>query len=169
MRGGQAKNQQETKKRNNEIINNLKQTLGKPTIVEAQRTLKILEKLIERIAIVMHLDSEFVMKFNEINNPQKFKLNRTLVQELSPQIQETLINQAKMESEYRTFAQLEQQIKDGEVVEEEKQKEYERVKKDMAYTFKSLIRGLERHPADIEIIKSLKVNSTPNAETMNIH
>ena len=83
MRGGQAKNQQETKKRNNEIINNLKQTLGKPTIVEAQRTLKILEKLIERIAIVMHLDSEFVIKFNEINNPQKFKLNRTLVQELS--------------------------------------------------------------------------------------
>ena len=74
-----------------------------------------------------------------------------------------------MEGEYRTFAQLEQQIKDGEVVEEEKQKEYERVKKDMAYTFKSLIRGLERHPQDIEIIKSLKVNSTPNAETINIH
>ena len=39
----------------------------------------------------------------------------------------------------------------------------------MAYTFKSLIRGLERHPSDIEIIKSLKVNSTPNSETMNIH
>lgn len=37
----QGKNQ-EIKKRNIEIINNLKQTLGKPTIVEAQRTLKIL-------------------------------------------------------------------------------------------------------------------------------
>ena len=117
----------------------------------------------------MHLDSEFVIKFNEINNPQKFKLNRTIVQELSQEIQDALVNQARMEGEYRTFAQLEQQIKDGEVVEEEKQKEYERVKKDMAYTFKSLIRGLERHPQDIEIIKSLKVNSTPNAETINIH
>lgn len=42
MKPGQAKNVQEAKKRNNEIINNLKQTLGKPTIVEAQRTLKIL-------------------------------------------------------------------------------------------------------------------------------
>ena len=37
-----GKNAQEMKKRNNEIINNLKQTLSKPTIVEAQRTLKIL-------------------------------------------------------------------------------------------------------------------------------
>jgi hypothetical protein len=37
-----SKTAQETKKRNIEIINNLKQTLSKPTIVEAQRTLKIL-------------------------------------------------------------------------------------------------------------------------------
>ena len=61
---GQSKNVQEAKKRNNEIINNLKQTLGKPTIVEAQRTLKIVEKLIERIAIFLNLDSDFVVKFN---------------------------------------------------------------------------------------------------------
>jgi hypothetical protein len=34
MKPGQAKNVQEAKKRNNEvIINHLKQTLGKPTIV----------------------------------------------------------------------------------------------------------------------------------------
>jgi len=39
---GLSKNVMEVKKRNNEIISNLKQTLGKPTIVEAQRTLKIL-------------------------------------------------------------------------------------------------------------------------------
>jgi hypothetical protein len=62
---GQSKNVQEAKKRNNEIIiNNLKQTLGKPTIVEAQRTLKILGRLIERIAIFLNLDSDFVIKFN---------------------------------------------------------------------------------------------------------
>ena len=52
-----GKNAQEMKKRNNEIINNLKQTLSKPTIVEAQRTLKIMEKLIERIAIFLNLDN----------------------------------------------------------------------------------------------------------------
>lgn len=80
----QGKNAQETKKRNNEIINNLKQTLSKPTIVEAQRTLKIMEKLIQRIFIFMNLDTEFIIKFNEINNPQKFRLNKTLVNELEP-------------------------------------------------------------------------------------
>ena len=64
IKPGQSKNVQEAKKRNNEIINNLKQTLGKPTIVEAQRTLKILERLIERIAIFLNLDSDFVIKFN---------------------------------------------------------------------------------------------------------
>lgn len=169
MRGGQGKNQQEAKKRNNEIINNLKQTLGKPTIVEAQRTLKILEKLIDRIAIVMHLDSEFVVKFNEPLNSGKFKLNRTIVQELSPKIREALMGQAKMEIEFRVFAQLEQQIKDGEQVEEEKLKEYESIRKDMAYTFKTLVRALEKSPSDLEIIKSLKVNSTPNPDTLNIH
>ena len=57
MRSGQGKNVQETKKRNNEIINNLKQTLSKPTIVEAQRTLKIMEKLIDRIGLFLYLDS----------------------------------------------------------------------------------------------------------------
>ena len=93
---GQSKNVQEAKKRNIEIINNLKQTLGKPTIVEAQRTLKILERLIERIAIFLNLDSDFVVKFNEINNPQKLKLNKTLIQELNPNVLDLIVKQAKL-------------------------------------------------------------------------
>lgn len=32
----------------------------------------------------MNLDTEFIIKFNEINNPQKFRLNKTLVNELEP-------------------------------------------------------------------------------------
>ncbi len=42
----------------------MKQTLSKPTIVEAQRTLKILEKLIDRIGIFINIDTDFVSKFN---------------------------------------------------------------------------------------------------------
>ena len=78
------------------MINNLKQTLGKHTIVEAQRTLKIVEKLIERIAIFLNLDSDFVVKFNEYNNPQKLKLNKNLMQELSPQVLDLIVKEAKM-------------------------------------------------------------------------
>ena len=129
-----------------EIINNLKQTLSKPTIVEAQRTLKIMERLIDRISIFMNLDTDFVIKFNEINNPAKFKFNKTLIQDLNPEVLEAIIKQAKMESEFRVFAGLEQQIKDNEFVEEEKLREYERTRKDLAYTFKTLLRTIEKHP-----------------------
>ena len=97
MKPGQSKNVQQTKKRNNEIINNIKQTLGKPTIVEAQRSLKILERLIDRHAIFLNLDTDFIVKFNEINNPQKLKLNRALLQELSPPVLDLLVKEAKME------------------------------------------------------------------------
>jgi hypothetical protein len=36
--------------------------------------------LIDRIAIFLNLDSDFVVKFNEINNPTKLKLNKALLQ-----------------------------------------------------------------------------------------
>ena len=39
-----------------------------------------MEKLIDRIHVFLNLDSDFVVKFNEVNNPQKLKLNKTLVQ-----------------------------------------------------------------------------------------
>lgn len=39
----------------------------------------------------------------------------------------------------------------------------------MAYCFKSLIRALEKHPDDLETIKSLKANSVPNVQILNIH
>lgn len=82
---------------------------------------------------------------------------------------DALVKQAKMESEFRVFAGIEQQLKENEFVEEEKLKEYERCKKDMAYTFKTLIRAIEKYPDDVEIIKSLKSNSAPNVEISNIH
>jgi hypothetical protein len=137
--------------------------------VEAQRTLKIFERLIDRIAIFLNLDSDFVVKFNEINNPQKLKLNRALLQELSPPVLDLLVKEAKMELEFRTHAAVEQQEREGEIVEEEKKQEYLRIKKDMEYNFRSLVRALEKHPQDLEVLKSLKSNSTPNVEGANIY
>jgi len=84
---------------NIEIINNLKNTLSKPTIVEAQRTLKIMEKLIENISVFLYLDSDFISKFNDIGNPQKTtKLNKGLVQELAADTLELFMKEAKLES-----------------------------------------------------------------------
>jgi hypothetical protein len=45
-----------------------------------------MEKLIDRIGIFLNVDSDFIVKFNEVNNPQKLKINKTLLQELSPEV-----------------------------------------------------------------------------------
>lgn len=84
------------------------------------------------------------------------------MQELSPQVLDLSVKEAKLEIEFRGYAALEQQLKDGEVVEEEKVMEFNRIKKDMEYNFKSLVRALEKNPNDLEIFRSLKSNSTPN-------
>ena len=39
----------------------------------------------------------------------------------------------------------------------------------MEYNFRSLVRSLERFPADLEILKSLESNSTPNQEGSSIY
>lgn len=82
--GTEIKKKRNIQESNIEIINNLKHTLSKPTIVDAQRTLKIMDKLIDNLGIFLYLDTEFVMKFNDISNPQKIKLKKALVEELSP-------------------------------------------------------------------------------------
>jgi hypothetical protein len=120
MKPMQSKTFQEAKKRNIEIINNLKQTLGKPTIVEAQRTLKIVEKTIDRINIFLNLDTDFILKFNEYNNAQKLKLNKVLIQELSPEVFDLIMKEAKLEQEFKALAPIEGQLKENENVEEDK-------------------------------------------------
>lgn len=67
-----------------------------------------------------------------------------------------------MEIEFKSYASIEQSLKENDDVEPEKIAEYNRVKKDMEYNFKSLIRALEKHPEDIEILKSLKSSTTTN-------
>jgi len=39
----------------------------------------------------------------------------------------------------------------------------------MEYNFKSLVRSLERVPEDVEILKSLKLNSPPNNEGLSVY
>ena len=55
------------------------------------------------------------------------------------------------------------------MIEEEKKQEYLRIRKDMEYNFRSLVRSLETHPQDLEVLKTLKSNSTPNLEGSGIY
>ena len=70
--------------------------------------------------------------------------------------------------EFRQQAGIEQQEREGEIIEEDKKQEFLRTKKDMEYNFKSLLRALERHPQDLETLKSLKSNSATNYEGSSV-
>lgn len=73
-----------------------------------------------------------------------------------------------MEIEFKTHVLIEQQEREGEIIEEEKKQEYLRIKKDMEYNFRSLVRALEKHPEDMEVLKSLKSNAAVNFEGSSI-
>lgn len=75
-----------------------------------------------------------------------------------------IMKEAKLEQEFKVLAPIEGQLKENENVDDEKVQEYQRIKKDMEYNFRSLLRALETNPNDIEILKSLKANSAPNHE-----
>ena len=66
-----------------EILTHIKLTVGKPTIVEAQRVLRIVDKLIENVGLLLYLDNDFIMKFNEIGNQQRSKINKALFNSMS--------------------------------------------------------------------------------------
>ncbi|XP_031505818.1 uncharacterized protein LOC116268180 [Nymphaea colorata] len=64
-----------------------------------------------------------------------------------------------MELEFRTHATVEQQERDGEIVEEEKKQEYLRIKKDMEYNFRSLkmlATAAEEEDSHAQMIKELE-------------
>ena len=122
--------------------------------------------MIDRINIFLNLDSEFLLKFNEYSNSNnsRLRLNKTLIQELSPEVLDLVCREAKLEQEVKALAPIEGQLRENENVEEDKIAEFHRVRKDMEYTCRSLLRVLEKHPADIEILRSLKANSVTNHE-----
>jgi hypothetical protein len=54
--------------------------IGKPTIVEAQRILKVMEQMLLNLETFLYLDSEFIGRFLDLS---KGKLHKELVQQLT--------------------------------------------------------------------------------------
>lgn len=82
----------------NEMLNNLMSTnIVKPTNVEAQRILNILDLLVKDIEILSYIDTEFLLNFLETNIA---KLPKDQIEKISPKTLELLKNQAKIEFIY---------------------------------------------------------------------
>jgi len=88
------------------MLNNIMSTnMGKPTIVEAQRILQILDKLVANLETFIYLDAEFISKFNDLT---KGKLSKDLVNQLAQETLELLVKQAELEFKIRPYANLQQ-------------------------------------------------------------
>ena len=71
------------------MLKNIQSTnIGKPTIVEAQRILKIIDNLYLNLSIFTYLDTEFINKFSDITKQSKFP--KELLSQLSPKCLELL-------------------------------------------------------------------------------
>ena len=145
-----------------DMLNNIQSTqIGKPTQVEAQRILKIMDNLYSNLGIMQYLDHDFVIKFQDMKTQQK--LQKDLVNALSAQAKEYLIRQAEIEVKFKPLIQFlenteKKQEGEGEQEEDkekekEKKNQFERTLNEMRDNFKSLVRYLRSNPQDEELIK----------------
>jgi len=87
-----------------QIIKNIKSSSTiKPTIVDAQRVLKVFDELYQRINIFIYLDSEFVSKFLDIS---KGRLPKDIVKKMSEETKTLLAHQAEIEAKFKPYATL---------------------------------------------------------------
>lgn len=86
-----------------QVLKNIHQNIGKPTIVEAQRILRILDGLYDSLITFMYLDTEFIARFLGTG---KNKLPEDQVKKLSKQGYELLYNQAELEAKYKPYASM---------------------------------------------------------------
>ncbi len=143
-----------------EILKNImSQQIGKPTQVEAQRILKIMDALLQNMQVFVYLDQEFVQKCGD---PQKYRLPRELFGQLSDRARELLAHQAELESKLRPLAQqldpAQKTDAEGEQVDEQKKLQAETLFKEMQDNFMNLVRWLKDNPSDLDIIKHLRPN-----------
>ena len=79
----------------NEMLNNLMSTnIVKPTNVEAQRILNILDILVKDIEILSFVDTDFLFNFLDLVST---KLPRDQMEKISPKTLELMKNQSKIE------------------------------------------------------------------------
>lgn len=160
------------------MLNNLISTnIVKPTNVEAQRILNILDELVKDIEILSYIDVDFLTTFLEASSPKglKEKLEKLTINTL-----DLLKNQAKIENNFHEITKPAEEDKDvkekkenedeeennEEVKEEQKEDEEERkraeekkqqeivkCRDELIENLKNLLRMIRTNNNDYNIIK----------------
>jgi hypothetical protein len=162
----------------NEMLNNLISTnIVKPTNVEAQRILNILDELVHDIEILSYLDTDFLMNFYVASptTPKNFKEN---LEKFTPKTLDLLRKEAKLEFDYHEITKPEEEDvkekkedeeneegneenKEEEKIDEEekrkederKQQEIEKCRDNLAENLKELLRIFRKNDMDFTVLK----------------
>lgn len=161
-----------------EMLNNLISTnIVKPTNVEAQRILNILDELVEDIEILSFLDTDFLINFLNLNN-NTIRSFKESIDKFTPQTFELLRTEAKLEYDYHAITKPEEEDikekkedeeneegneenKEEEKIDEEekrkederKQQEIEKYRDQLAENLKELLRALRKNDTDFNVLK----------------
>jgi len=90
----------------NEMLNNLMSTnIVKPTNVEAQRILNILDILVKDIEILSYVDTDFLFNFLDLNAT---KLPKEQIEKISAKALDLMKNQSKIEFKFHDLTKPEE-------------------------------------------------------------
>lgn len=103
----QQKEAEEQSEQHNAILQNLiEQNFAKPTNVEAQRIIKIIDELLINMEILCYLDADFISNFMQQDMLTDL-FDPNLVESLSPQILQYLNYQSKLEAKFTELTNVE--------------------------------------------------------------
>lgn len=131
--------------------------MSKPTNVEAQRILTIIEALIEKVTIAAHLDGEFMGNFSDTSKSKVTEEFLTMVTEKTGKM---LMKQGDFENKLRPFLLAsESQEKTNEIDKSEQGGiDFPELCKQTRTNVRNLVRCLQDTPPDLDAIKGKKKN-----------
>ena len=149
--------QKQAQARNNNKIREIMSTFSasKPTNVDAQRIVCVLDALIEKIAILEYLDSDL---FNSLNEKTRSQEKEDLLAQLSNQTHTLLGRELDLEIKLKPLLGGQDSIdktadESGPVVD------FAGMVSTTAKNLRNLIRELQNNPHDMEILKRLRKNT----------
>jgi len=129
--------------------------VSKPTNVEAQRILTIIEALIDKVVIAAHLDGEFMGNFGDSS---KSKATEEFLQLLTEKTGKSLVKQGECENKLRPFllaSESQDKMNDPEK-SENGGIDVTELCKFTRNNVRNLVRSLQDNPPDLDAIKMRK-------------
>jgi len=162
-RGGEKDGKPTTLKsiQNNKTVQLLSQmtalNVSKPTNVEAQRILTIIEALIEKVTIAAYLDGEFMGYFSDTS---KSKVTEEFLSMVTEKTGKMLMKEGEYETKLRPYLLAQENAEKINEVDksEEGAMPYPELTKVTRNNVRNLVRCLQDNPPDFDAIRSRKRN-----------